>query len=182
MSSIVRQRPSLLRHSRRTKTLLVYARELFVVDYEYGHIMFGHLTRAREAGGGELRLTKQEEFDADQGGVSLMFPIIGSDPRWALVGPEALFGCLDCAERGVAVLSLGLDADLSGKGSGSHPDSDSRRPRLRKVIRAFLGEDSGASIATADQMRITIEVLWDRAQTHFTQLHQQGVKASTMRI
>ena len=28
-----------------------------------------------------------------------MFPGIGNDPEWLLLGPEALLGCMDCVER-----------------------------------------------------------------------------------
>ena len=53
-----------------------------------------------------------------------------------------------------------------------------RARRALNIIREFLGEDAGASFAIADQIRITIELLLDRAQRHFTQLPRRGAKAA----
>jgi hypothetical protein len=166
---------------------LIRVMELFVVGHEYAHIMLGHLSPARVvhrtiAGidAFEVSQNRKDEIDADQVGLAIMFPVIGNDPEWLLLGPEALLGCMDCVERCTTLLHDGPTQEPSVEFDDSHPDIETRRSYMRKAARQALGDDARTSIAMADGIRLTIELLWTRAEAHFVRLHAQGVGSSPL--
>jgi hypothetical protein len=181
---------SLATGNKATYGMLLRCSEFFILGHEYSHIILKHLTRAKRMPtdfGGELaeeiQRNWQDEYDADQVGVSIMGSVMRDthvDLDLSYWGAEFFFVAMEILDKCISLLATGAEA--GDEVSPSHPPFAERRSNLRKVIRDAVSDtgEVDRAVTLAQNVGMILTLLWEKTKAKVALDYTRGIRPSPL--